>query len=68
VSVQGVHTSLKRQKSTGEIASELFSKYSLVTVVNWAKYQGQSEPASKQAADESTGNQQATNNIVWLMR
>lgn len=61
VSVQGVRTSLKRLKSTGEITSESCSQYSVITVVNWAKFQSVDDQTNKRPTDESTGDQQAVN-------
>lgn len=38
-SVKQIRTALNKLKSTGEVASESTNKYTLITVVNWEKYQ-----------------------------
>ena len=40
LSVQQVKTAISKLKSTGEITSASTSKFTVVTVVNWAKWQG----------------------------
>ena len=74
VSERSIRTSLNHLKSTGEVTSRATSKYSVITVVNYGKYQDKSErPTSKptntvtgdrQASDrQATGNRQHRNNV-----
>ena len=56
ISEQSVRTALKHLESTGEITIKPTNKFSVVTIENWAKYQGEDEQINQQA------NQQLTNN------
>ena len=38
-SVKQIRTALNKLKSTGEVASESTNRYTIITVVNWEKYQ-----------------------------
>jgi len=55
ISVQNVRTALDHLVSTGEISQEITNSYRLVTVNNWAIYQGE----EGEKTDEVTGDQQA---------
>ncbi len=59
LSEQRVRTALKNLKSTGEITIKSTNRYSLITVINWAKYQNDIE---NQPAEQPTTNQQSTSN------
>lgn len=64
LSEQQVRTSLKRLKSTNEITIKAFSKYSIISITNWAKYQskGYEQPATQPTTNQQlTSNQPATN-------
>lgn len=67
LSVQSVRTAIKHLKSTGEITTKVTSKFSIVTIVNWERYQGYEESintqSNKQTNKQLTSNQQATNTI-----
>jgi hypothetical protein len=67
ISEQGIRTCLERLKSTNEITIKSTNKFSVITIVNWGKYQCMTEePTSKSTsspADEQPAiNQQSTNN------
>jgi len=38
LSQQKVRTSLDKLKSTNEVTSKIYNKYSIITITNWAKY------------------------------
>ena len=59
-SVKQIRTALNKLKSTGEVASEATNRYTIITVVNWEKYQvselGEaSEGANKGQAEGKQG-------------
>lgn len=65
-SIQQVRTALNKLKSTGEITSEATNKYTVITVVNWEKYQVleievTNETTSTATNEQQTSNIQATN-------
>jgi hypothetical protein len=64
LSVKQVRTALDKLKRTGEVASESTNNFSIITVVNWEKYQEQGKPEGRQRADEgqAEGKQRATDN------
>lgn len=59
LSVQEVRTCLKHLKSTNEITSQTSSKYTVITVNNFAKYQDLTQQATN---DQQATNKQSTNN------
>ena len=67
ISVQTARTSINHLKSTNEITSKSTSKFTIVTIVNWEKYQcfddSDNKQINKQSNIQLTSNQQATNNI-----
>lgn len=65
LSVQQTRTALNKLKSTNEITSQSTNKYSLITIVNYGKYQGIEEENNKQDNKQSNNpitNEQQTNN------
>ena len=67
ISEQSIRTCLERLKSTSEITIKSTNKFSVITLVNWSKYQCMTDkPTSKSTsyfADEQPAtNQQLTNN------
>ncbi len=58
LSIQNVRTAMKNLKKTGEITTERFSKFTLVTITNYEKYQGFDDENSN---SQVTVNQQSTN-------
>ena len=59
-SVKQIRTALNKLKSTGEVASESTNRYTIITVVNWEKYQvlefdEASEGANKGQAEGKQG-------------
>lgn len=60
LTVQQVRTALSNLKSTGEITVKSTNKYSVISVVNWAKFQVQDDSDNKQA----TNNQQTSNKQI----
>ena len=63
LSEQKIRTSLKKLQSTNEITIKSTNKFSLITIVNWRKYQieEKNQPAN-QPANQPTSNQQLTTN------
>lgn len=67
LSRQNVRTAINHLKSTGEITVQSTNKFLLVTIENWASYQGSveestSNPTSKLTNDQPATNQQLTTN------
>ena len=60
LSEQEVRTALKHLKSTGEITSRSRPKYSVITIVEYDKYQ--SRATSKSTSKQPATNQQSTSN------
>lgn len=63
LSIQNVRTAMKNLKKTGEIKTERFSKFTLVTITNYEKYQGFDDENSN---SQVTVNQQSTNSQVTV--
>ena len=53
LSTQSIRTALLHLTSTGEITNESFTKYRIITIINYDKYQ--------EVTDKTTDNQQTTN-------
>lgn len=58
ISVKSVRTAIKHLKSTGEVAVKGHSHFSIVTLINWEKYQGFEEAKGSQK-DSQTDSQMA---------
>jgi hypothetical protein len=54
---QQVRTALKKLKSTGEVTSKIYSKFSVITITSWSEYQQDNQQSNQQ----STSNQPASN-------
>lgn len=61
LSEQSVRTALKHLKSTNEITTQITSKYTVVTIENWAKYQISDELSTSKSTNELTSDQPAAN-------
>lgn len=62
---QQTRTALKKLQSTNEITIKPTNKYSVITVVNWEKYQGMlDEATSKSTNKQQTNNNQITRNLT----
>lgn len=68
VSEKGVRTAFDKLKSTGEIQTKRFSKFQLVTIVNYEKYQSDYQEITEEKTDiqravngQSKGNHSAVN-------
>ena len=57
IGVQSVRTSIKKLNLTGELTNKTTSRYSMITVKNWVRYQ----ETNKQTNNQLTINQQTTN-------
>ena len=61
-SVKQIRTALNKLKSTGEVASESTNRYTIITVVNWEKYQvlefanGQTKGKQRASRGQTKGN------------
>lgn len=63
MSVRSVRTALTKLKSTGEVTHQGTSKYSLITICNWSKYQTNDTPTNKPETHErQTNDIQTTTN------
>ena len=58
IGVQSVRTSIKKLNLTGELTNKTTSRYSMITVKNWNRFQ----ETNKQSNNQLTNNQQSTNN------
>ena len=70
-SVKQIRTALNKLKSTGEVASESTNRYTIITVVNWEKYQvlefdeaSEGQTKGKQRASKG----QTKGNILRMLR
>jgi len=61
MSEQSVRTALDHLKSTNEITIKSTNKFSVITIENWAKYQGYDEEATSKATNKSPNEQPTTN-------
>lgn len=61
ISIQSVRTAFKHLKLTNEITVKSTNKFSIVTIVNWEKYQGGKTKLTGKTTDKSTVSQQSTN-------
>lgn len=64
LSIQSVKTAIKHLKSTGEITSRSNNKYTVFTVTNYSRYQGEQQAKQQATNKQTTSKQQATNNNV----
>lgn len=64
ISFQQARTALEHLKSTGEITSEAYSKFSVITIKNYNKYQADNKEDNKQLTSNQQAEQQANNNII----
>jgi DNA-binding transcriptional regulator YhcF (GntR family) len=60
LSIQQVRTAISNMESTGEVTSRATSKFTIITLVNWAKYQTGQQADNKR----STNDQQTINNNI----
>lgn len=61
ISEQTVRTALEHLKSTNEITIKSTNKFSIVTIVNWDKFQGCEEEITNKVTNETTNSQPTTN-------
>ena len=61
MSEQSIRTSLNHLKSTNEITIKSTNEYSLVSIVNWGKYQCLDFESTNELTNESTNNQPTSN-------
>lgn len=64
LSIQQIRTALDKLQSTGEITSKSYSKYRIITVINYEQYQADNKQNNKQDNKQVTSNQQASNKQV----
>lgn len=57
---QKLQRALDKLKSSGEVSTTPGSKWTAVTLVNWAKYQGEDVPTGQQTGQETGSNRAAT--------
>ena len=66
ISIKSVRTALKHLKATGEVTIKTTNRFSIVTIANWEKFQGNIEEGASQMAGQvahkgqSKGSQRAT--------
>ena len=63
ISVKNARTAINHLKTTGEVATKAASKFSIITIVNWEKFQGYENEAASKTASETAGKRQASGNI-----
>ena len=68
VSIQNVRTALKRFEKIGFLTDESTNKNRLITIVNWAFYQGLDNEPNRQTNKQLTGNQQAANRQLTAIK
>lgn len=68
VSIQNVRTALKRFEKLGFLTDESTNKNRLITIVNWAIYQGSDDEPNRQTNRQLTGNQQAANRQLTAIK
>lgn len=61
ITEQSIRTSIKRLKSTNEITVKSTNKFSIITVVNYNKYQSPETKSTNKITNKLTNNQPATN-------
>jgi len=64
LSEQSIRTALNHLKSTGEITIKATNKYSLITLVNYRKFQDIPDTSTNTSTNTSTSSQPAANHIV----
>lgn len=64
ISEQNVRTALAHLKLTNEITIKSTSKFSVVTIENWAFYQSDGDELTNKLTNELTINQPATNHTI----
>jgi len=63
LSEQEIRTSLNHLKSTNEITIQSTNRFSIITIVNWEKFQGLKEESTNKLTINPTNNQPTTNHI-----
>ena len=63
ISEQSIRTALNHLKSTNEITIKSTNKFSIVSIVNWEKYQCRDVESNQQINQQLTNNQPTTNHI-----
>ena len=63
ISVKNARTAINHLKTTGEVATKAASKFSIITIINWEKFQGYENEAASKTASETAGKRQASGNI-----
>lgn len=63
LSEQEIRTSLEHLKSTNEITIKTTNKFSIVSIVNWEKYQGFVDESTNKTTIHATNNQPTINHI-----
>lgn len=61
ISIQSVRTAIKHLKLTNEITVKSTNRFSIVTIVNWEKYQGGKTRLTGKTTDKLTVSQQSIN-------
>lgn len=68
MSVQSVRTAIQHLKSTGEITVKSYPRFSVITIVNYDRYQTCQQGEQQSNNRLSTGNQQAINSQVTTIK
>ncbi len=63
LSVQSVRTAINHLKSTGELTVSKTPKFSIISMVNWGRYQGHQQGNQQSTNSQLTVNQQHPKNI-----
>lgn len=63
LSIQSIRTAINHLKSTGELTVSKTPKFSIISMVNWGRYQGHQQGNQQSANSQLTVNQQHPKNI-----
>ena len=63
MSEQSIRTSIEHLKSTNEITTYSTNKFTIISIVNWEKYQGLENESTNKSTTKPTNNQPTTNHI-----
>ncbi len=64
LTIQQIRNSLNKLQTTGEITHKAHSKYSVVTINNYAQYQSSNKQINKQTNNIATNKQQGSNKVA----
>lgn len=63
ISIKNARTAIKHLITTGEVASKAAGQFSIITIVNWEKFQGYENEAANITASKTASRWQAGGNV-----